>query len=258
VFSQGGLGQSRGRSERLVSLSAEGIAVVRAAVPSLYEVPDKQISGEEIHTVDHHLLSNWFQIHLEYVTQVVPQISHTYLTPTSALAGKDMNNRSLVYERNNAEDGRPGKVTSFTPDAVFTLTDTSQGKTLLFFLEVDRGTETVASPARHPRDIRQKLLNYQHYFRTSQFKRYEAIWNTSLNGFRLLFLATTRARLNALCKVVRDMPPSGFVWLTDQEQLFAAGVGAKIWTRGGRHDTALQSILGSAIACSTRLPPLKP
>jgi hypothetical protein len=49
----------------------------------------------------------------------------------------------------------------FWPDAVFTIADSVGGKTCLFFLEVDCGTETIASPKRDMTDIRQKIVNYQ-------------------------------------------------------------------------------------------------
>ena len=256
VFADGGFGQCRGRPERLVSLSTRGVALVRAESPALRDVLDERIDTEGIRYVNHQLLANWFQIHMDHVVQVIPQLTIRYLAPTSPFVGRDDDNRSLVFEHKTTDD-RQGKARGFTPDAVFAITDSTQGKTLLFFLEVDRGTESVASPKRHPRDIRQKLINYQDYFRNSRYKRYEKMWESSLNGFRLLFLANTRARLTALCKMVRDMPPSDFVWLTDQEQMFAAGLSAEIWTRGGRHDTPPQSILGPTLACRAALLPLK-
>lgn len=101
---------------------------------------------------------------------------------------------------------------SFTPDGVFATTDTIEGKTLLFFLEVDCGTETLSSPQRDMKDLRQKILNYQWYFQSLKYKRYERIFKTSsLHGFRLLFLTKTIGRLAALCRLTQEMQPSNFL-----------------------------------------------
>jgi hypothetical protein len=125
--------------------------------------------------------------------------------------------------------------------------------TLLFFLEVDMGTETLATPARTTGDICQKITTYQTYFRSQTYKRYETVFKGSLNGFRLLFLSHSPARTANLCRLIRQMPPSNFIWVTDPTHLFEHGVGASIWSRGGKDQEALHSILGG-LAC--RLEPL--
>ena len=106
------------------------------------------------------------------------------------------------------------------------------------------GTETIASMDRGHKDIRQKILNYQTLFRSGVYKGYERVFGAQLNGFRLLFLANSIPRLTSLCRLVREMPPSDFIWLADQEKMFSYGLAAKIWARGGRDEGAPQSILG--------------
>jgi hypothetical protein len=136
------------------------------------------------------------------------------------------------------------------PDGVFSITHREiGGKTLLFFLEVDMGTETIASMDRVSKDIRRKVSNYQELFRSGTYKRYESVLKSKLNGFRLLFLANSEARLISLCRLAREMPPSDFIWLTDQGRMFSHGLAAKIWTRGGRNENPPQSILGPGLAC---------
>ena len=107
-------------------------------------------------------------------------------------------------------------------------------------------------------DIRQKIINYQIYFRTARYKRYQRLWNCELIGFRLLFLAPSPPRLTNLCRLARDMPPSDFVWLTDQTLMFEQGLSAKIWARGGKEEGAPQSLLGNELACSAPVPFVKP
>ncbi|MCY2953519.1 MAG: hypothetical protein NTU53_16300 [Planctomycetota bacterium] len=101
-----------------------------------------------------------------------------------------------------------GKPVGFTPDGVLSITHAAQQKAVLFFLEVDRGSQTLASPGRGCADIRQKILNYQGYFRSPRYKRYQQVWNCHSRGFRLLFLAKTAERLSALCRLVQEMQPS--------------------------------------------------
>lgn len=62
-------------------------------------------------------------------------------------------------------------------DGVFIITDRESEKSLLFFLEVDMGTETLVNSNSKPIDVRQKIVNYQALFRAGQYKRYEKIFN---------------------------------------------------------------------------------
>ena len=141
----------------------------------------------------------------------------------------------------------------FIPDAAFSLTckDAEIDKTLLFFLEVDMDTETLASRKRNPKDLRQKIVNYQALFRSKRYKRYERFFGAKLNGFRLLFLANTFSRLTAICRLVQEMPPSDFIWVTDRERMFSHGLASEIWARGGKKDEPPQSIIGSKLACDS-------
>ena len=63
------------------------------------------------------------------------------------------------------------------PDGIFTIWHKGMGKGLFFFLEVDMDTEPVASLDRSPKDIRQKILNYQVIFRKGHYKTFrEKFW----------------------------------------------------------------------------------
>ncbi|KPL22104.1 MAG: hypothetical protein AMJ75_08680 [Phycisphaerae bacterium SM1_79] len=137
------------------------------------------------------------------------------------------------------------KGVKFVPDAVFAIADSVVGKACLFFLEVDSGTETIASPKRDMTDIRQKIVNYKWYFQSSYYKRYKEVFGANLCGFRLLFLTNTNGRLVALCKLTQEMKPSNFVWLTECGRLFADGAAAEIWAKGGDLRGPQGSIFGS-------------
>jgi len=141
------------------------------------------------------------------------------------------------------------EVKEFAPDGILSITHQDKGKTLLFFLEVDMGTESVASIGRSPRDLRQKVLNYQQCYRENRYKPYEKIWDSTLEGFRLLFLTTTEARLASICSLIQSMPPADFIWVTTMGRMFSHGLSGRIWVRGGRRNAPEESILGSELAC---------
>lgn len=151
-------------------------------------------------------------------------------------------------------DGRGGEPCEFTPDGVFCLGHAGLSKTLLFFLEVDMGTETLASPLRLAQDVRQKVVNYQAYFKFRRYRRYEQVWGCALRGFRVLFLVDSSTRMAGICRLVQDMPPSDFIWVADRAGLLSGGVGAPIWARGGQSGTPPESILGRQMPDSLPAP----
>jgi hypothetical protein len=179
--------------------------------------------------IDHDLLLNWFIIHLLALNR-----------KESGLVTEHRVGRPTM-------DGNTGGADRIIPDAVFTITHKEPGKTLLFFLEVDMGTETIASVNRNHKDIRQKVVNYQNLFRSDDYKNYENIFSSELNGFRLLFLSNTASRMKSLCNLVKNMPPSNFVWLMDQDQMFKNGLFGKRWVKGGLIGKPLESILGKEL-----------
>jgi len=76
--------------------------------------------------IDHDLLLNWVIVHLLTL---------------------DRKESGLVTEHRIGRptmDGNSGGADRIIPDAVFTITNKESDKTLLFFLEVDMGTETIA------------------------------------------------------------------------------------------------------------------
>lgn len=238
-----GRGHRRGRPERVVSLRKPAIAILREQELIDPQVPNNDILGEDIRCQNHQLLLNWTQIHLNRVSAVTPRLQIRFLASSSPFLPKAFSHVSIP---SNVVKGRDEtrELASFKPDAAFSVCDTEESKTLLFFLEVDLGTETLASPKRGLTDIRQKILNYGACFDTQVYKQYEKLWSCRLNGFRLLFLTDTLPRMSALCSLVREMPPSDFIWITEKDRMFAEGISAQIWARGGRSDASPQSILG--------------
>lgn len=247
-----GRGQHRGRPERVVSLHKPAVTILRERGLIDPHVPSNDILGEDIRCQNHQLLLNWTQIHLRHVETVASRLKTRFLASGSPFLPKEFSSVSIPARTVPVPSGAGADI-SFKPDATFSICDATDGKTLLFFLEVDLGTETLASPKRELTDIRQKILNYGACFDMLVYKRYEKLWNCQLNGFRLLFLTDNLARLSTLSSLVQEMPPSDFIWLTEQSRMFRDGVSAEIWARGGRLDAPPQSILGR-LACRAPLP----
>jgi len=247
-----GRGQRRGRPERIVSLCESAVARLKERGIIDARIPPDRIMGSSVRCQNHQLLLNWVRIHLAQVERVLPQLEVRFLAHNSPFVPVECSCLSITTDT-APELARPQRIISIKPDAIFSICDRDGDRTLLFFLEIDLGTETLASPQRELTDIRQKILNYGICFDLQTYKRYEKLWDCQLNGFRLLFITDSLVRLNALSSLVQEMPPSDFIWLTEHARMFEDGISGEIWARGGRLDISPQSILGR-LACRAPLP----
>ena len=251
-----GFGSARGRPESVLSLSQKGIELLRNEGALDPGISHGLINGQAFtHTMEHHLLLNWFRIHVAHIEKVLPDLSNDFISSISPFHLNETKSRPLVYEPSGAAN--PGE-NGFTPDGVFTIGCSERKETLLFFLEIDMGTEPLVSQKSDVGSVRQKISTYQDYFRQARYKRYEDHWQAKLEGFRLLFLAPDLTRLTALCRQVRSQPPSDFIWVTDQERMFVRGLADAIWARGGKEDIPPQSILNSRLCRPSPIPLPKP
>lgn len=248
-----GYGRSRGRPETFWSLTEHGIALLNDEdiLPSAANTLER-CARDGIRCIDHQLLLNWFLIHLKALTQSIPEIDAEFLAPNSPFCPVLRKGISVTYER-IPDPLFPGREVSLMPDGVFALSKRDE-KALLFFLEVDMGTEALRGPSQMSVDVHQKILKYDNYFELGQYKRYEYIFNSTFEGFRLLFLTNSPVRLKALCRLVEQFPRNEFIWLTDQKTIFDTGLGDSIWIRGGHELDRRYSLLGSHLAQPTPVP----
>jgi len=243
--------RGRGRPESYQGLTKCGVDVLRNRGLLNKEIPYKKVCAD-FSAHDHQLLLNWFRIHLNEVEKVVSNINIKFFVSTSPALPEDKNGCILITNYSPVPDNGIQGV-KFTPDAAFSISDSDEDMTCLYFLEVDRGTETRASTRRAMTDVRQKLINYQWYFHSKAYKRYEQVFKCQLRGFRVLFLTTTMGRLNALCELTQQFRSSNFVYLTEISRLFPEGVSAEIWTKGDDINGPQQSILDD-LCCKAPLP----
>lgn len=244
--------RGRGRPELVFTPSSSGLKRLPAPESSPPATPRTPISPTQLHDLGHRLLLNWFRIHLVHMQRTLQGLTvRLEVEPGVALnpsePGRDAGNPG----KGRSVEDRP---VDFEPDGAFAITETETGKSLLFFLEVDMGTEVLQSTKGSDKDIRRKIQNYRSFFTGRGYKEYEQSWGCAFNGFRLLFMANEPKRLTALCRFVQSMPASDFIWLTDQQAMFEQGVSANIWARGGRLDEPRESILGVRRAAAAPLP----
>ncbi len=244
VMTPRSFGKGRGRPERVLSLTGLGAKLLRERGVLDAETLDEMVTADSLHCVEHQLLVNELRVLLTQMERLMPAVSVQFLSPVSPLKGHHVKGWPVVRETLTAPKAPQGEIT-FVPDGVFCIRHAELDRMLLFFLEVDRGTETLASRKHGKGDVRQKIRNYQLYFATKAYKRYEQIWNCKVRGFRVLFLTNTHERRIALNKLVHQTQPSDFIWVTDETSLKSDGVWAPIWSRGGEVGGGLQSILGS-------------
>ena len=251
--SQRTFGNGAGRPEGIVSFTAQGARLLREQGLLRDDATYQDVTAMKLRNIDHALLVNWFRIHLVHMERAIPRLV-VRLFPSPAPVREQHSGNTPGSVRHTGVTGSAGSTVGFAPDGAFTITDKEQAKTVLFFLEVDMGTESLASPNDDSGSIHGKIRNYQAYFRSCQYKQYEELAGCPLKGFRLLFLANSWARLVSLCRVTRETPPSDFVWLTNHERMFECGLSAEIWVRGGLMDEPPESILGPRLTCLTPIP----
>lgn len=180
-------GRGRGRPENSLGLTEPGVDILKRRDLIGQDVPYANVCADCLFCADHQLLLNWFRICLNHVEKTVSRVSVRVFAHNSPFLPKDQNGRILIADYSPVP-GTGMRGVKFIPDAVFSVSDSVAEKTCLFFLEVDRGTETIASPKRGIGDIRQKIINYQWYFQSQAYRRYEQVFKGRLRGFRLLFL----------------------------------------------------------------------
>lgn len=243
------LGAGRGRPENLVTLGPEGLALLR----TMKVLPRAARKGcpAKANCPEHELLVAEVRVQLAQMERLLPEIQTRFFTATWP-ARLDCGEHFTVREK--LEFGSGHETTEFVPDGVISVLHRQLGKTLLFFLEVDMGSQPGTSGRAPERDIRRKILNYQSYFGTGRYHRYERLLGCKIRGFRVLFVTASLNRCRFLCRLLRAIPPADFIWLTDYGRLLKVGLWAAIWARGGRDNQAAESILGSQMPAPPAAP----
>lgn len=156
-LNQTGFGR-RGRPETLVSLAGSGIELLRRCGALPAEISSADVTGDDFKPLHHQLLVNWFRMHLVHAERMNPRFAVSFRAPTSPFLRRGSGDKVPPADRVVLEESN-GERASFIPGGVFSVAANEQSKALLFFLEVDRGTESVGSETRGIRTVRQKIVN---------------------------------------------------------------------------------------------------
>ena len=237
----------QGRPEHRIWLTEAGIDLLKEQTRLPAELPVDMVLPGALADSRHHQAQNDFRVALAQLAKALPELTVVFLTDKSPTLRSSA--AGLVF----AADWLDGRRTDeqsprLVPDAAFVMKYPPRNKAFLFFLEVDMGTESRASETRPRGDIRHKIREYQQYFRSERYKRYEEAWGCRLHGFRVLFVTSSARRRDSIGGTVRANPPSDFIWLADQAGIAERGLAGMIWRRGGRTDIGETSILGPEVS----------
>jgi hypothetical protein len=86
---------------------------------------------------------------------------------------------------------------SHTPDASFALE--KDGNAALFFVEIDRGGETVTDPTK---GMLKAIVFYMNYWAVGKYTRYEQDFGREFKAFRLLIVTNSTRRLQHIREAV--------------------------------------------------------
>jgi hypothetical protein len=136
---------------------------------------------------------------------------------------------------------------SLIPDGIFSITHKKLNRSLLFFLEIDRGTETLVSKIPLVKDIRNKIIGYQEIFSAKIYKNFERSFSNDFKGFRVLFVSPSEKRFEQINRLIRGIPQTDFVWNSIFEIIRRQGIFDQIWLKGGNVEGELFSVLGPSM-----------
>ena len=225
-------------ADRIFHLTPKGAEMVASAlgIPT-EQLPFRRISdaAKDYYFLRHFLQLNDFRIALQFAQKRQASISllgfiPEYFGDNSSKGGVGKYIKDVVCDIKN-----PKVEIQFTPDAVFALE--KSGTPVLFFLEIDRGTEVVGNPEK---GVLKAINFYYNYFISKKYNRYAKDFKCGqFNGFRVLFVTTTETRLGNMRAAVKQAnhKETRFVWLTTADKIKPQTLFSEIWQAMDERDT---------------------
>lgn len=241
-----GFGGKRGQPEKVFTLTKEAVDLLKEGGLLPRDVPVERVQWISTSTLEHQISLNRFAISIRELASEPVHLEVRFLTATTPFL-EPLKTGHPHIAGFAAESDPESEPEWFTPDGVLSLTEPQSGKALLFFVEIDMGSEGLSTATGSQGAISEKVRRYQAYFQSNAYKRYETEWNVKFNGFRLLFVAQDRTRSSQLSRLVQSVPPNDFIWITDWVQIQDRGIGGFVWSRGGNQNEDKESILGHSL-----------
>jgi len=135
------------------------------------------------------------------------------------------------------------RVISHTPDGVFALE--KDGKSALFFLEIDRGTETLTNEEK---GFLKSISFYLNYLVDEKYQRYQNDFKCGpFKAFRALVVTTSEERLNNMRSASSALSfpypqAKRFIWFTTFDRLKPETIFGPIWRSADIRDKNLYKI----------------
>jgi protein involved in plasmid replication-relaxation len=211
-------------SERIFHLDNHGAKLVAAEMDTEVEELSwyrYSRTPKDYYYLRHFLAINDFRI---LITQACIETPITLLGFIPEYIGeKTKQGHVKKYLRDSVKDY------SHTPDGVFALE--KDGNTAIFFLEIDRGLETVSDPEK---GFMKCAIFYLNYFAARKYERYETDFGKTFKSFRTLVITPSDKRLQHMREAVTNFnfsPPQAkrFIWGTTEQRATRQLLFESIW-----------------------------
>lgn len=232
-----------GRPSRVYAATSSGVPASGAANGPATDAAPAHRGGAGPKQIEHQLLTNEFLVRL-----IAMDRSRGDLSVRTAFGSEERvipAGRELI-RITSIRSLRTHGGADVIPDAAFCVTHGAARRSVLFFVEADRGTESLISGNAAATSINAKFDAYRDVFAHGAYKVYGDAWGIQFRGFRVLFLTEDESRAQRIHELTHSNRPSGYIWTANRQDLCQHGAGACIWRRGGTDGQVKESILGSA------------
>lgn len=232
--------------ERIFRIARGGARLVASRlgvdVEDLLWTPSTK-TPKDYYFMRHHIRLNDVRIALELGTEEGPVDLRGFIPEYYGTKEESGSVRKYVRDATfgiqNPEERIP-----HTPDAAFCLE--KDGSPALFFLEADRGTETLSNPQK---GVLKMVRFYLGYLAGGGFEGYSEDFKTEepFDSFRALIVTTSEERIQNIREAASSLPRKArrglrMLWCTTFEKLSAERVFDPIWTSLDEEDEGTYTI----------------
>lgn len=229
--------------DRILHIAPKGAEIVASALRMpVHELPGARVShaAKDYYFLRHFLELNDFRITLHQALSAQSEVTLLGFIPEH-YGERTTHGGWVRYVKDVVCDIRfPSERIAYTPDGVFALE--RGGKAALFFVEIDRGTETLSDPEK---GFLKALRFYYNYLLEGGYQRYVADFGCEpVKSFRVLYVTTSPTRVANMRAAASqlDIAEKRFIWLTSAEQVRRETVLQPIWQSAEAKDTNLYRI----------------